>query len=146
MSPSRAWLMKTEPETYSYSDLEREGRTSWDGVRNYQARNHMIDMAVGDRVLVYHSVKERAVVGVATVVATAHQDPSTDDPRWQCVDIAPVRRLDRPLTLAEIKADPSLAGMVLVRSSRLSVQPVAPEEWDRVLALSRADDASNVPG
>lgn len=146
MRASRVWLMKTEPETYSYADLERDGRTAWDGVRNYQARNHMIEMAVGDRILVYHSVRERAVVGLATVVEAAHQDPSTDDPRWQCVDIAPLRRVERPLTLAEIKADPALSGMVLVRNSRLSVQPVASDEWERILELSGPGVPSNVPG
>lgn len=136
MTGPRYWLLKTEPEAYSWEDLVRMGRTPWDGVRNYQARNNMREMQVGDQALFYYSVKDRAVVGIAEIVAVAHQDPTTDDPRWECVDVAPVRLLPRRVGLAEIKADPALADMVLVKNSRLSVQPVAAAEWERILALA----------
>ncbi|GMV43308.1 MAG: hypothetical protein AMXMBFR64_50240 [Myxococcales bacterium] len=132
----RHWLMKTEPETFSWDDLVLAGRTAWDGVRNYLARNNMREMSVGDLAFIYYSVKERAIVGIARVVATAHQDPSTDDPRWECVDVAPVRLLSRRVSLDAVKADPALSQMVLVRSSRLSVQPVTEAEWTRVLELA----------
>lgn len=132
----RYWLMKTEPETFSWDDLVRAGRTAWDGVRNYLARNNMREMSVGDLAFIYYSVKERAIVGIARVVATAHQDPSTDDPRWECVDVAPVRLLSRRVSLDAVKADAALSQMVLVRSSRLSVQPVTEVEWTRVLELA----------
>jgi predicted RNA-binding protein with PUA-like domain len=131
--------MKTEPSTFSWEDLVAQGRTARDGVRNYQARNNMREMQVGEQAFIYYSVKDRVVMGIAEVVAPAHQDPSTEDTRWECVDVAPVRLLRRPVSLDEIKADPALAEMVLVKNSRLSVQPVTPGEWQRVLALSEHD-------
>lgn len=131
------WLMKTEPETFSYTDLEKVQAEPWSGVRNYQARNHMNAMGLGDLVLIYHSGGAKEVVGVATVVALAHPDPSTEDPTWQCVDVAPVKRLAMPVSLARIKADPQLADMVLVRNSRLSVQPVRPSEFEHILLLGQ---------
>lgn len=131
------WLFKSEPSTWSWADQVARGDAGeeWDGVRNYQARNFMRDMAVGDRGFFYHSQKERAVVGIVEVIATAHPDSSTDDPRWECVDIKAVEPLRRPVPLDEIKEDPRLSDMVLVRNSRLSVQPVSPEEWAAICAL-----------
>jgi predicted RNA-binding protein with PUA-like domain len=157
----RTWLMKSEPDVYSYEDLERDGRTPWDGVRNYQARNFMRDgMAVGDRILYYHSnTQPPGVVGVAEVASAPYPDPTQFDedsryhdpkatrqaPRWMLVDVAPVRRLPRMVTLAEIKADPKLTELPLVRrGNRLSVMPVGEAEAERILALAERpapDDA-----
>jgi predicted RNA-binding protein with PUA-like domain len=127
----RYWLFKSEPSTWSWDDQVAKGDAGeeWDGVRNYQARNMMREMAVGDRGFFYHSQSEKAVVGVVEVIAEAHPDSTTDDPRWECVDIKAVASLPTPVTLDDIKADDRLADMVLVRNSRLSVQPVTEEEW-----------------
>lgn len=135
--PRRYWLMKTEPETFSFDDLVRDGSAEWDGVRNYQARNNMREMSVGDLVLIYHSVGPREVVGIARVSAAAHQDSTTGDDRWQCVDVEPVKPLVEPVGLAEIKADPRLADIALVRHSRLSVAPLTAAEFRRILSLGR---------
>lgn len=147
----RHWLVKTEPGEYSIDDLEREGSTHWDGVRNYQARNHMMDMAVGDRVLVYHSAaKPPGVVGLAEVVkeaypdftawdpASRYHDPAStpEAPRWFMVDIGFVARLPRMVSLDEVKREPELATMALVTRSRLSVQPVDPEAFERIVDLA----------
>ena len=134
----RHWLVKSEPGTYSWERLVREGRTVWDGVRNAQARNHLAEMGRGDPVLFYHSGEGREVVGVAKVVRVAYPEPGAGDPRWVAVDLAPVRALRRPVALAEIKADRSLAGIALVRQSRLSVMPLEPEQYARILALAKA--------
>jgi predicted RNA-binding protein with PUA-like domain len=125
------WLFKSEPETWSWDMQVARGSEGepWDGVRNYLARNNMRAMKKGDRGFFYHSVKEKQVVGVVEVCAEAAPDPKTDDPRWECVTIRSVAPFPRPVTLAEIKAEPRLADMALVRTSRLSVQPVTPEEW-----------------
>lgn len=125
------WLFKSEPATWSWDNQIAKGDRGeeWDGVRNYQARNFMRDMAVGDLGFFYHSQSERAVVGIVEVIAEAHPDSSTDDARWECVDIKAVRPFETPVTLDQIKADERLDKMVLVRNSRLSVQPVTPEEW-----------------
>jgi predicted RNA-binding protein with PUA-like domain len=133
----RHWLMKSEPDTWSWDHQVARGAAGqeWDGVRNYQARNNMREMALGDRAFFYHSNKERAVVGVVEVIATAHPDSTTEDPRWECVDVAAVAPFPRPVTLEMCKAEPRLAGMVLVNNSRLSVQPVTPEEWAVVCEL-----------
>ncbi len=133
----RHWLMKSEPDTWSWDHQVARGAAGqeWDGVRNYQARNNMREMALGDRAFFYHSNKERAVVGVVEVIATAHPDSTTEDPRWECVDVAAVAPFPRPVTLEMCKAEPRLAGMVLVNNSRLSVQPVTPEEWAVVCDL-----------
>lgn len=139
MSTVNYWLMKTEPETFSYADLKKVPAEPWSGVRNYQARNHMKAMTLGDLVLIYHSGGTKEVVGVAKVVAVAHQDPTTDDPAWQCVDVAPVLELTVPVSLAQIKQEPQLADMVVVRNSRLSVQPVRTEEFHRILHLGRTE-------
>lgn len=131
------WLFKSEAEVWSWDDQVAAGAAgqAWDGVRNYQARNVMKAMRAGDLGFFYHSGGERAVVGVVEVIAGAHPDPSADDARWECVDIRAVRPLLRPVTLEACKAEPRLAGMVLVKNSRLSVQPVTPEEWRLVCEL-----------
>jgi predicted RNA-binding protein with PUA-like domain len=131
------WLMKSEPDVFSWDDLVAKGPTGeeWDGVRNYLARNNMKAMALGDRVFFYHSNIGKEVVGIAEVCALAHPDSTSDDPRWECVDVRAVKPFSRAVTLAEIKADPRLAEMALVKSMRLSVQPVTPEEWQIVCAL-----------
>jgi len=127
----RYWLFKSEPSTWSWDDQVSKGEAGeeWDGVRNYQARNFMREMAVGDRGFFYHSQTEKAVVGTVEVIAEAHPDSTTDDSRWECVDIKALESAETPVTLDAIKADPRLSGMVLVRNSRLSVQPVTVEEW-----------------
>lgn len=131
------WLFKSEPQTWSWDDQTARGPLGepWDGVRNYLARNNMRAMKVGDLGFFYHSVKEKRVVGIVEVCAEAHPDPRTDDPRWECVDIRAVAPLPRPVTLDEIKREPALAEMALVRTSRLSVQPVTEAEWRRVCEM-----------
>ncbi|MFQ5352058.1 MAG: EVE domain-containing protein, partial [Candidatus Binatia bacterium] len=109
------WLVKSEPDKYSWDDLVKEGRDHWDGVRNYQARNNLRAMKIADRVLFYHSVKGKAVVGVAKVVREAYQDPTTADQRWSAVDLEPVAAFSSPVTLSEIKAHPALGNMALLR-------------------------------
>ncbi|HBS49308.1 MAG TPA: EVE domain-containing protein [Rhodobacteraceae bacterium] len=137
----RYWLFKSEPSTWSWDDQVAKGETGeeWDGVRNYQARNFMREMAVGDRGFFYHSQKEKAVVGIVEVIAEAHPDSTTDDDRWECVDIKAVRPFTRPVTLDEIKADPRLGEMVLLRNSRLSVQPVNGREWQIVCEMGETE-------
>jgi predicted RNA-binding protein with PUA-like domain len=131
------WILKSEPGEYSFGDLEREGRTIWDGVRNYQARNNLKRMRKGDQALIYHSVSEKALVGIAEVIRDAYPDP-TDNPKgdWVVVDIAPLRPLQRRITLAEIKALPDLRDLPLIRQSRLSVIPLEPAMFERLIALS----------
>ncbi|MCB1335340.1 MAG: EVE domain-containing protein [Roseivivax sp.] len=135
------WLFKSEPDTWGWDDQVAKGAAGeeWHGVRNYQARNFMRQMALGDRGFFYHSQVGKAVVGVVEVCATSHPDSTTDDPRWDCVDIRAVAPAQRPVTLDEIKAHPDLSDMVLVKNSRLSVQPVTPEEWRIVCALAGID-------
>jgi predicted RNA-binding protein with PUA-like domain len=126
------WLMKSEPDAFSWDDLVAKGAAGepWDGVRNYQARNNMRAMKLGERAFFYHSRGAApAVVGIARIVAEAYPDPTTDDPRWECVDVAAEAPFARPVPLAEIKAEAKLAEMVLVKNSRLSVQPVTEAEW-----------------
>ncbi|SEV92243.1 Predicted RNA-binding protein, contains PUA-like domain [Aliiroseovarius sediminilitoris] len=132
------WLFKSEVSTWSWDQQVARGDAGeeWDGVRNYQARNHMRDMKVGDLGFFYHSQKEKEIVGIVEVIAESHPDSTTDDDRWECVDIKAVRPLKNPVTLAMCKDDPRLADMVLVNNTRLSVQPVTKEEWDIVLELS----------
>jgi predicted RNA-binding protein with PUA-like domain len=129
------WLLKTEPGDYSYDDLERDASTAWDGVRNALALKHMREVRKGDEALVYHTGRERAAVGVARVASDPYPDPEAGDPRVVAFDLRPGRRLARPVTLAEIKQDPAFAGFDLVRLPRLSVMPVPPALWKRVLAL-----------
>ena len=131
------WLVKSEPSEYSYDDLVRDGSTYWDGVRNYAARNNLKSMQMGDLVLYYHSVNEKAVVGISRVVKEYYQDPTTEDERWVVVDLAAEKKLKKPVTLAEIKADPSLSEIALVRQSRLSVMPLDKAAYDRILEMSK---------
>lgn len=129
------WLVKTEPETYSFDDLQRDGHTLWDGVRNYQARNNLKAMQEGDLVFVYHSVREKHIVGLAYVVGQAMQDPTTDDARWVCVDIAVKKKLMHPISLESIKNDPRLAHIALVRQGRLSVMPLSMNDAQMLLHM-----------
>ena len=132
------WLFKTEPNTWGWDDQVAKGDAGeeWDGVRNYQARNNMRAMKLGDLGFFYHSVNEKRIVGIIEVCAEAHPDSTTDDDRWDCVDVKAVRPLARPVTLDMCKDDPRLADMVLVNNSRLSVQPVTEAEWAIVLELA----------
>lgn len=132
------WLFKSEVSTWSWDQqvVKGDAGEEWDGVRNYQARNHMRDMKVGDLGFFYHSQKEKEIVGIVEVIAESHPDSTTDDERWDCVDIKAVRPLKNAVTLAMCKEDERLADMVLVNNTRLSVQPVTKEEWDIVLSLS----------
>lgn len=127
----RYWLFKSEPNVWSWDQQVAKGEAGeeWDGIRNYQARNFMREMEIGDRGFFYHSNIGKAAVGVVEVCATIHPDSSTDDPRWECVDIRALYKLGREVSLDEIKAEPRLSQMVLVNNSRLSVQPVAEDEW-----------------
>ncbi|APX89800.1 ubiquinol-cytochrome C reductase [Brevirhabdus pacifica] len=131
------WLFKSEPSTWSWQDQQARGAKGeeWDGVRNYQARNFMREMKLGDQGFFYHSQSEKAVVGIVEVIAESHPDSTTDDARWECVDIRAIRPLPTPVTLEQIREEPRLAEMVLVRNSRLSVQPVADDEWDLICEL-----------
>jgi predicted RNA-binding protein with PUA-like domain len=129
------WLVKTEPDTYSWSTLVKEKKGVWDGVRNFQARSNMKGMKKGDLVFVYHTGDEKAIVGIAKVVAEAYPEPKDKD--WVAVDLSPEKPLKRPVTLAAVKANKTLSNMVLVRASRLSVQPVKPDEFDIILAMSQ---------
>lgn len=129
------WLMKSEPSSYSWDDLMRDGATEWDGVRNNAARLHLKAMKAGDEAFFYHSMSDKAVVGIMRIVREAAPDPK--DNEWVSVSVEPVRALPRPVTLGEIKAEPELAKMELIRQSRLSVAPVRPEEWAKVLELAR---------
>lgn len=125
------WLFKSEPSTWSWDQQVAKGDVGeeWDGVRNYQARNFMRQMNVGDLGFFYHSQKDKEIVGIVEVCANAHPDSTTDDARWECVDIRAVKPMQIPVTLEQIKTDPRLTEMVLVKNSRLSVQPVTAEEW-----------------
>jgi predicted RNA-binding protein with PUA-like domain len=130
------FLVKSEPHAYSWEQFLKDKRTFWDGVRNYQARNNLKEMKVGDLVLFYHSNVGKEVVGVARVVREYYQDPTTDDVRWVAVDLEPVETLKKPVTLAQVKADEYLQDISLVRQGRLSVMPLKAEEFDRILELS----------
>ncbi|NNE52038.1 MAG: EVE domain-containing protein [Sulfitobacter sp.] len=125
------WLFKSEPNTWGWDDQVAKGDDGeeWDGVRNYQARNFMREMKIGDLGFFYHSMKEKSVVGIVKIIAEAHPDSTTDDDRWECVDIKAVRPFKTPVSLDQIKADERLSNMVLVNNSRLSVQPVTEAEW-----------------
>lgn len=133
----RYWLFKSEPSTWSWDQQKARGDAGeeWDGVRNYQARNNMREMKVGDRGFFYHSQTEKAVVGIVEVISTAHPDSTTDDERWECVDIKAVSDMSTPVTLGMAKNDPRLSDMILVNNSRLSVQPVTEVEWRVVCEL-----------
>lgn len=126
------WLVKQEPEKYSFDDLIRDKKTVWDGVRNYQARNNLREMKTGDRVLFYHSVSDKAVVGVAEVSREAYQDPTDDTGKWSVVEISALEKFADPVTLQEIKDDQKLGEIALIRQSRLSVVPLKKTEFDRI--------------
>jgi predicted RNA-binding protein with PUA-like domain len=132
------WLFKSEPSTWSWDDQVARGAAGeeWDGVRNYQARNFMREMKVGDRGFFYHSQKEKAIVGIVEVCAEAHSDSTTDDDRWECVDIKAVCSVKSPVTLDDIKGEEALSDMVLVKNSRLSVQRVTDAEWRQVCKMA----------
>lgn len=129
------WLVKSEPHKYSWEKFNEDGRTFWDGVRNYQARNNLREMKEGDLVLFYHSNEGKNVVGIAKVVKEFYQDPTTDDANWVVVDLAPVQTLNKPVTLEQIKAEEQLKDISLVRQGRLSVMPLKAEEFDKILEM-----------
>ena len=132
------WLFKEEPTHYSYDDLVRDGRTSWTGVRNPVAQKHLSAVRKGDRIFFYHTGKEKAVVGIARAAGAAYPDPADTSGKLHAVDVEPVRKLARPVTLAAIKADKAFASFPLTRIPRLSVMPVTDEEWERIEKMSRA--------
>lgn len=135
---SAHWLFKTDPETYAWKDLVQAAREVWDGVSNPLALRHLRSVKKGDRILIYHSGEERAVVGIARAVSHPYLDPSGKDPRLFVIDIAPEKELERPVPLSEIKADPKLGSWELVRLSRLSVMPATKEQWQEVLRFAKS--------
>lgn len=130
------WLMKTEPEAFSWQDLLKSKRTLWDGVRNYQARNNMKAMKIGDKVLIYHSVSEKCVVGIAIVSKEYFPDATTDDKRWVVVEIIPYKTLNKPVYLEQIKNNKELSEIKLIKQSRLSVMPLTQKEYNTIIKLS----------
>jgi predicted RNA-binding protein with PUA-like domain len=128
------WMVKQEPETYSWDDFVKDGETDWTGVRNYQARNNLRAMKAGERVLFYHSGKDKAVVGVAEVTKAAYVDPTADDEQWVAVDLKPVKRLKNPVPLAAIRYDKRLSDLPLIRQSQLSVMPLTKDEFETIVA------------
>jgi predicted RNA-binding protein with PUA-like domain len=130
--------MKSEPETYSWADLVRDGKTDWTGVRNFAARGHLKAMQVGDRAFFYHSGEQKAIVGLAEITRTSFPDKTAEEEGWVAVEVKAVEPLARPVTLAEIKKEPTLAEMALIRLSRLSVQPVAKPEFEKILKMAKA--------
>ena len=136
-SPKQYWLMKSEPEAYSWDDLVTEGEGTWDGVRNHRAANNLRAMRVGDEAFFYHSNVGLEIVGIARISKAGLSDPSDPEGKWAAVKLKPVRKLKRAISLKEIKADPALAEIELIRLSRLSVAVITPEEWDYIIALSQ---------
>jgi predicted RNA-binding protein with PUA-like domain len=134
------WLLKSEPETYSWDDLVSKGKDHWDGVRNYQARNHLQTMQEGDWAFFYHSGESREIVGICQISRTAYPDPTTDDPRWLAVEVVPLKALKKPVPLKAIKAQAELSQIALVKQSRLSVMPVKAHEFDLIVGLSESQD------
>jgi predicted RNA-binding protein with PUA-like domain len=132
-----SWLVKQEPEDYSWEDLVRDKKTAWTGVRNFQARNNLRNMKTGDAVLFYHSGKDKSVVGIAEVAKAAYPDPTADDDSWIAVDIKAVKPLPNPVPLTDIRANAKLGNLLLVRQSRLSVMPVSKEDFDEIVRMSR---------
>jgi predicted RNA-binding protein with PUA-like domain len=133
----RFWLMKSEPDAYGWDDLVNEGEGTWDGVRNHRAANNLRAMKVGEQAFFYHSNVGLEIVGIVRISKAGLTDPTDPEGKWAAVKVKPVRKLKRPVTLKEIKADPALADMELVRQSRLSVAEVRPEEWDHILAMAK---------
>ena len=130
------WLVKSEPFKYSWDQFEKDGQTYWDGVRNYAARNFLREMKVGDKALFYHSNEGLEIVGIAEVIREYYQDPTTDDEAWVAVDLRPVQKLSRSVSLKQVKSNKRLEQMALLRLSRLSVQPVKNEEWNIIMELA----------
>jgi predicted RNA-binding protein with PUA-like domain len=137
-SSSGYWLVKQEPEAYSFDDLVRDGRTDWTGVRNFQARNNLRQMKAGDSVLFYHSGESKSVVGIAQVAKAAYPDPSADDEQWVAVDIKPLKPLKQPVPLAAMREHPKLANLLLIRQSRLSVVPLSKAEFETIVDMSKS--------
>jgi predicted RNA-binding protein with PUA-like domain len=135
--PSGIWLVKQEPENYSWDDLVRDGRTDWTGVRNFQARNNLRQMKAGDRVLFYHSGTGKCVVGIAEVAKAAYPDPTADDPQWIAVDLKPVKPLNEPVPLASIRYHPGLGNLPLIRQSQLSVMPLTKDEFETIVGMGK---------
>ncbi len=138
ITPARYWLVKQEPSAYSWEDFVRDGRTAWTGVRNYAARNNLRAMKAGDQALYYHSVTGKCVMGVAEVVREAYADPAAEGEDWSCVDLKPVKALASPVTIEQVKTVPALAEMVLLKNSRLSVQPLTAAEFKEIVKLGNA--------
>ena len=130
------WLLKSEPFKYSWEQLEKDKKTFWDGVRNYAARNNLRAMKKGDLAFFYHSNEGLEIVGIVKIIKEAYQDPTTKEEAWVAVDVAPFKKLKKPVTLAQIKSDKRLQNIALVKLSRLSVQPVTSEEWDLIIELA----------
>lgn len=135
---ARFWLMKSEPDKYGWDQLVRDGETVWDGVRNHLAAMNLRAMEVGDLAFLYHSVSEKQITGIMQISQAGLTDPTDPDGKWATVHVKPVRALERPVTLAQIKADPELAGIQLVRLSRLSVAEITPAQWDHICAMARS--------
>jgi predicted RNA-binding protein with PUA-like domain len=131
------WLIKSEPSTYSWDQFVKDGKTTWDGVRNYAARIHLRAMKKGDECFFYHSNEGMEIVGIAKVIKEAYQDPTTDDEAWVAVDVKPFKKLKTPVSLKQIKAEKRLQNMALIKISRLSVQPVTDEEWGIILNFAK---------
>ena len=134
----RYWLMKSEPESYGWDRLMKDGGTVWDGVRNHRAKMNLQAMQVGDQAFFYHSVTGKEIVGIVEITRAGMNDPKDETGTWAAVEIKPVRKLGRPVTLAEIKAQPALKDIELIRQSRLSVAEIRPAEWDTILAMAEA--------
>lgn len=135
------WLVKSEPSVYSWEQFKKDKKTYWNGVRNYAARNNMREMKNNDEVLFYHSNEGMEIVGIAKVVKESYQDPTTEDKNWVVVDLKPVKKLKAPVTLAQVKKEPKLANMELVKNSRLSVQKVSADEWELIMKMSGENGA-----
>lgn len=134
----RYWLMKSEPEAYGWDDLVAEGEGTWDGVRNYRARNNLAAMKKGDKAFFYHSNVGKEIVGIVVVSVAGIADPTDATGKWAAVKVKPVEKLARPVTLKQIKAEPALADIELIRQSRLSVAEIRPAEWKRILLMAKA--------
>jgi predicted RNA-binding protein with PUA-like domain len=132
------WLVKQEPEAYSWSTFLKDGRTAWTGVRNFQARNNLRAMKKNDAVFYYHSVSDKQIVGLASVAREAYPDPTADEGDWSCVDLVPTKTLERPVSLAEMKNEPALKDMLLLRMSRLSVTPMTKAQFDKLMSMSES--------
>jgi predicted RNA-binding protein with PUA-like domain len=132
------WLVKSDPESYSWDDMIKDKKTAWDGVRNYQARNNLKEMKNGDMVLFYHSVQATEVVGITKVTGEYFQDPTTDDNRWVAVDLEAIEPLDKPVTLSQIKKESKLKDIPLIKQSRLSVMSLSKKEYDKIIEMSKS--------